>query len=173
MKSRLVFILAIAMLAYSERSFAHTDQPADVKSQAPTDSAASAANQVTEPVQEDRRPSRDNETVIVALPFSSSELDPSLAEYLRLTSRQIREIQDLMSQQRLELEPLKAELQSTHRKLLAAADQGQSKQMEVLAATESRLLTELIILSSRTQARLHALLTHEQQKKLEDLNGSR
>lgn len=39
-----------------------------------------------------------------------------------------------------------------------------------LAATEARILTNLIIKSTRTQARLHHLLTHEQQKKLEDLN---
>ncbi len=172
MKSRLVVILAIAILAYSECSFAHTNQPADVKSQAQRDSAASAANQVTETAQGDSRPSRDNETVIVALQFSSLELDPSLAEYLSLTSRQIRAIQHLMLRERRELEPLKTELQSTHGKLLAAADQGQSKEMEILAATEARILTKLIIQSSRTQARLHGLLTPGQQKKLKDLNRS-
>lgn len=170
----LVVILAIAMLAYPARSFAHTDQPAGVKAQARKDSAASPANQITEAAQGDSRPSRDSETVIVALPFSSLELDPSLAEYLGLTSRQIRAVQQLMSQERRELEPLKTQLQSTHAKLLAAAtDQSQSKEMEILAATEGRILTELIIWSCRTQARLHSLLTHEQQKKLEDLNRSR
>ena len=173
MKSRLVVILAIAVFAYSGRSIARTTQPADVKPPAQTDSAASAATQVTEGAQGDCGPSRDNQTVIVALPFSSLELDPSLVEYLSLTSKQIRAIQDLMSQERRELEPLKTELQSTHGKLLAAADQGHSKEMDILAATEARILTKLIIQSSRTQARLHGLLTHEQQKKLEDLSRAR
>jgi len=172
-KVRLVVILAIAILAYSEHSFAHTHQPADVKSQAQTDSAAPAARQVTEAAPGNSRSSRDNEIVIVALPFSSLELDPLLAEYLNLTSRQIRAIQHLMSQERREVEPLKTELQSTHGKLLAAADQRESKEIGVLAATEARILTKLMIKSSRTQARLYGLLTHEQQKKLEDLNRSR
>lgn len=172
-KVRLLVILAIAILACSERSFAHPRQPADVKSQAPTVPAASAAKKVTESALGDSRRSRDNETVVVDLPFPSLEIDPSLAEYLSLTSAQIGAIQHLVSQERRELEPLMTQLQLTHEKLLAAADQGQSKETEILAATEAKILTKLLIKSARIQARLHNLLTHEQQKKFEDLNRSR
>jgi hypothetical protein len=165
---RLVVILAIAILAYAQRSSAHTRQA--VKAQEQTDSTASAVKQVTEAAEGDSRQSRDNETVMVDLPFPSLEVDPLLAEYLGLTSRQISTIQHLVSQERRETEPLMTQLQSTHEKLLTAADQGQSKETEILASTEARILTKLIIKSTRTQARLHHLLTHEQQKKLEDLN---
>jgi hypothetical protein len=65
------------------------------------------------------------------------------------------------------------QLQSIHEKLVTAVDQGQSKETELLAATEARVLTKLIIKSARIQARLHNLLTHAQQKRLEDLNRSR
>jgi hypothetical protein len=162
-KARLVVVLAIAIFGYSEHSLAHTQ----VKSQGQTDSAVPASTHIIEAL--DSRPSRDNETVIVDLSVSSLEIDPSFAEYLNLTARQIRAIQRLMSQERRELEPLKAQLQRTHRKLLAAADQGQSRKSEILAATEARILTRLIITNSRSQARLHSLLTHEQQKKLESV----
>ncbi len=167
MALRLIVILAIATLACSERSFAHAAPPADVKLQAQADSAA-AGNQA-EAVQVDPHSSRDNETVIVDLSLTSLEIDSSFAEYLNLTSRQITAIQRLMLEERRELEPLKAQLRSIHRKLLAAADNGQLKETESLAAKEARILTKLIIANSRTQARLHALLTHQQQKKLGDL----
>lgn len=169
-KVRLAVILAIVILAYSVRSFAHTHQPADVKWQAQTDSAAAEAKQVNEAAHEDSKPSRDDGIIIVDLPFSSLEIDPLLAEYLNLTSRQIRAMQHLVSQERREIEPLETQLQSTHGKLVAAAHLGQSKKTEILAAKEARILTKLIVKSSLTQARLHSLLTQEQQKKLEDLN---
>jgi hypothetical protein len=40
---------------------------------------------------------------------------------------------------------------------------------EILEATEARIPTKLIIKNSPSQARLHSLLTHERQKKLEGL----
>ena len=172
-KARFVVILAIAILTCSERSFAHTRQPADVKSHAPTDPPASTAKKLTGSALGDSRPSRDNETVIVDLPFPSLEIDPSLAEYLSLTSTQIEAIQNLVSQERRELEPLMTQMQSTHERLLAAVDQGQTRETEILAAAEARIMTKLLIKSARIQARLNNLLTHEQQKKLEGLNRSR
>jgi len=164
---RFIVILAMAILACSERSFARAPEPADVKLQAQADSVV--AGNRTEALPVESQLSRDNETVMLDLSFSSLEIDPSFAEYLNLTSRQITAIQRLMSQERRELEPLKAQLRSTHRKLLAAADQGQLRETEILAAAEARILTKLVIKNSRSQARLHRLLTHEQQKKLGDL----
>jgi hypothetical protein len=163
MKVSSVIILGIAILVSSGASFAHTHQAAALKSQAQADSATEAAPGHF-------RTSPDDDTVIVDLPFSFLELDPALAEYLSLTSRQIRAIQHLISRQRRELEPLRAELQVIHEKLLAAAERVQSTEIEVLAATEARILTKLIIKSSRILARLYDLLTPAQQKKLEDLN---
>jgi len=170
-KVRVVIILAIAMLALSERSFAHTHQPVDVKSLAQADPAA-ADKAVVEPAPESSRASRDSDTVIVSFRFSPLEIDPSLVEYLNLTPRQLRAIQRLISQERREIDPLKTQLQSSHRKLLAAAGQGQSREAEVLAATEAGILTKLLIKSAHMQARLRNLLTHKQQEKLADLNRS-
>jgi len=172
-KVKLVVVLAIATIAWSERSFPHTHQPSDVKSLAQAGSAASAAKQVAPAAQGDSRESQDTETVIVDLPFPFLEIDPSLAEYLGLTSSQIRSVQQLVSQERQELEPLMTQLQSTHEKLLAAVDRGQSTETRVLAATEARILTKLLIKSAHMQAKRHSLLTREQQLKLEGLNRTR
>ncbi len=173
MKTRLVVILAMAIVVCSERSVAHTHPFADVKPQTPTDSTGSAAKQVAEVKHVDSGPSPDNGTVIVEFQFPAPEIDPALAEYLSLTARQISAMQLLLSQERREIDPLKTRLQSTHGKLLAAAEQNQSKEIKILAATEARILTKLITRSLRAQARLRGLLTNEQQRKLEDLNRLR
>ena len=170
---KLVVILAMATIACSKRSFPHTHRPSDVKSLSQAGSAASAAKQVTPAAQGDSWQSQDTETVIVDLPLPSLEIDPSLAEYLGLTSSQIRSVQQLVSQERQELEPLMTQLQSTHEKLLAAVDRGQSTETRVLAATEARILTKLLIKSAHMQAKRHSLLTREQQLKLEGLNRTR
>lgn len=172
MKARLVVILAIAMLAGSERSFPRTHQPSDMKSAAPADSAASAIRPVTVAAQGNFRQRQDRETVIADLPFPSVEIDPSLADYLGLSSRQIRAVQHLVSEERRELDPMMAHMRSTHEKLLAASA-CQSKEAEVLAATEAGILTKLLIKSADLQARRRKLLTREQQMKLEGLNLSR
>ena len=172
MKASLIVILAIAFLASTERSFAHAYQPADVKTPVQMDPAGSE-KKITESAPADSGLSRDNETMVVSFQFSPLEIDSSLANYLNLTPRQLRAVQRLISQQHREIEPLKIQLQSSHQKLLAASDQGDAKETETLAATEARILTRLLIKSAHIQAKLHGLLTHEQQKKLEELNHSR
>ena len=64
-----------------------------------------------------KSPSQD-ETAIVALPFSSMQLNPTLIHYLQLTQAQAAAIEELMSNQRRELEPVIAEFQTARRRLL-------------------------------------------------------
>src|SRR5437660_1292872 len=99
MKVGLVVIFAISILTCSGRSFADTHQPAEVKSQGQMASAGSAAGQITEAKPGESASSRDDQIVVVDIPFSSLQLDPSLAEYLGLSSAQIRAIQHLMAQE--------------------------------------------------------------------------
>ena len=49
---------------------------------------------------------QESEVVMVALPFSSLQLNPSLAAYLSLTSSQVEAIQQVMMQEQRSLEPL-------------------------------------------------------------------
>jgi len=55
-------------------------------------------------------PGQENEIVVVALPFSSLQLNPSLVEYLNLGQSQVDAIQQLMLQEQQNLEPVMTEL---------------------------------------------------------------
>jgi Spy/CpxP family protein refolding chaperone len=118
--------------------------------------------------------SQASEIVMVALPFSSLQLDPSLAQYLDLTASQSRAIQKLMSDERRDLQPLMAQLKTTREKLLTATGSSQANEKEVkaLAATQAGMLAKLIVANSRMQAQLYKLLNREQQRKLDDLKRS-
>ena len=113
---------------------------------------------------------QENEVVTVALPFSSFQLNPSLATYLRLTPSQIEVIQRVMMWERLSLEPLMTELRTTREKLLAVGSGHlNEKQVKALADTEASLLARLIVANACMQSKLSTLLSAEQQKKLSDL----
>jgi len=109
-----------------------------------------------------------SEIVMVALPFSSLQLNPSLAQYLDLTDSQSRAIQGLMTEERGNLQPLMAQLRSTREKLLAATGSANDKEVKALAATQANMLAKLIVANSRMQAKLYKLLTPEQRKKLDN-----
>jgi Heavy-metal resistance len=110
-----------------------------------------------------------NGMVLVSLPFSSFQLNPSLAEYLKLDSQQSQAIQQLMSDEQRKLEPLMAQLRSTRQKLLAATQQGRYDKDEVqsLANAQARMLTNLITANAQMQTKLYKLLTPEQRAKLD------
>ena len=62
---------------------------------------------------------QEREVVLVALPFSSLQLNPSLASYLNLTSSQIEAIQQVMIREQRNLEPLMTALRTTREQMLA------------------------------------------------------
>ncbi len=121
-------------------------------------------------LQADLAPSQENEVVTVALPFSSLQLNPSLASYLNLTPSQGEAIQQVMTRERHSFEPLITELRVTRQKLLAIASEHiNEKQVKALADTEASLLARLIVTNARVQSKIYNILSHEQQKKLSDL----
>ena len=118
--------------------------------------------------------SEEREIVMVALPFSSLKLSPSLAAHLDLSPEQVNAIQQLMSDERRNVEPLMAQMRATKTKLLAATARGQRNEREIkaLADAEAAMLTRLILANSRMQGRLYKLLSREQQKKLDAFKQS-
>ena len=64
-------------------------------------------------------PRQENEVVTVALPFSSLQLNPSLAKYLNLTPTQVEAIQQIMTREQGSVEPLITELRVIREKVLA------------------------------------------------------
>lgn len=121
----------------------------------------------------DSAQSEDNQVILVALPFSSFELNPSLAEYLKLSQSQVERIQQVMARERRSLQPLITELQTTKDKLLAADPVHTSnKDLKALANTQAGLLAKLIVANERMQSEIYKLLTPEQEHKLDDLKRS-
>ena len=118
-------------------------------------------------------PSRSAETVMVAMPFASLQLNSSLVEYLGLNPTQVRTIQGLMDRERPKTEPLMLELRTISVELGVAIEQSQSNGNEgtaqQLAATQARLLKKLMIANSRLQRRLDDVLNPQQRKKLDAL----
>ena len=113
---------------------------------------------------------QESEVVMVALPFSSLQLNPSLASYLNLTSSQVEAIQQIMVREQHSLEPLMQQLRTTREKLLAiGSEHVNEKQVKALADTEASLLARLIIANARMQSQIYKTLRPEQQKKLSDL----
>jgi hypothetical protein len=113
---------------------------------------------------------QDSEVVMVALPFSSFQLNPSLATYLSLTSSQVDAMQQIMMREQRSLEPLMTALRTTREKLLAiGSEHVNEKQVKALADTEASLLARLIVANARMQSQIYKILRPEQQKKLSDL----
>jgi len=113
---------------------------------------------------------QESEVVMVALPFASLQLNPSLATYLSLTSSQVEAIQQVMLREQHSLEPLMTALRAAREKLLAiGSEHANEKQVKALADTEASLLARLIVANARMQSSIYKLLSPDQQKKLSDL----
>jgi len=113
---------------------------------------------------------QESEIVMVALPFSSLQLNPSLATYLSLTTSQVEAIQQVMMREQHSLEPLMTQLRTTREKLLAiGSEHVNEKQVKALADTEASLLARLIVANARMQSKIYKILSSDQQKKLSDL----
>jgi len=121
--------------------------------------------------QRELRPSKKDLSAVVELPFSSLQLNPSLIRYLQLSLFQAAAIQDVMSRERQNIDPMMADLRTTNKKLFRANQQGytDSKEVRVLATSQATILSRLIVANSRKQAKIYALLNGEQRKKLEHL----
>jgi Spy/CpxP family protein refolding chaperone len=115
-------------------------------------------------------PTQGSEIVMVALPFSSLHLNPSLSEYLNLTLSQVAAIQQAMMLERQSLQPLMTQLSITREKLLATSgDRMNEKEVKGLAQAEAALLAKLIVANARMQSKIDKILSPDQQKKLSDL----
>jgi len=118
-------------------------------------------------------PAQQHEILMVALPFSSFELNASLVEYLNLTSSQVEAIQQLMARESRNLKPLMAQLRSTREKLLVTdAEHTSEKEIRSLAITQAGLLAKLIVANARMQAKIYKLLSPEQQRRVDELKRS-
>ena len=109
------------------------------------------------------------ETVVVAMPFSSLQLNPPLVEYLGLNPTQVSSIQGLMDQERPKTEALTLRIRTVSAELGIVRQSQNSNNESVaqsLAVTQTRLLKQLIAANSRLQRRINDVLDPQQREKL-------
>jgi Spy/CpxP family protein refolding chaperone len=116
-------------------------------------------------------PSPIRQALVLALPFSSLQLNSSLAQYLELTPEQSSAITQVMARERPYVAPLMAELDATRQKLEMATRNAHpdQKQISSLALTQAHLLTKLVAENADLQAKISRLLNSEQRRKIEKL----
>jgi Spy/CpxP family protein refolding chaperone len=116
-------------------------------------------------------PSPAGQALVLALPFSSLQLNSSLAQYLELTREQSSAIRQVMARERPYVAPLMAELDVTRQKLEAATRSAHPDQKQIgsLALTQTGLLTKLVAENTDLQGKISRLLNSEQRRKIEKL----
>ncbi len=114
---------------------------------------------------------RPSGVAVVELPFSSFQMNITLARQLELSSSQIRAIQEIISDERHKQEPLLKELQVTRTQLSTASQRAHidDKDLHTLAAFQGAVVSKLIVANSRMQARIYKVLNTDQKKKLKQL----
>jgi LTXXQ motif family protein len=193
MKSEIIVVFLLCIVAASQTAWADT---ADVLTNLATittvvprasgnlsrdcglevDSIAGLKDDIarTSDVRTDPSPSLPGEMLLVAIPFSSLQLSPSLVECLALTPAQVQAIQKLMDQERPTAERLMQELQTTSSELGAAIHQRQSNNNEgsthKLAARQAHLLKQLLRSNSRLRQRIDRVLSPRQRKELDSFS---
>jgi hypothetical protein len=115
--------------------------------------------------------SSTSDLVVVAMPFSSLRLSPSLVEYLELMPNQVLAVQNLMDQERPIEEPLMHELQATNSELDSAIQQRRNSNSERaiqrLSAMQVKLLEQLMKSNSRLRQHINGMLSSRQRKRLD------
>jgi len=116
-------------------------------------------------------PQPAGQALVLALPFSSLQLNSSLAQYLELTPEQMSAITRVMASERPYVTPLMAELDATRQKLAMATRNAHpdQKQISSLALIQAHLLTKLVAENADLQAKISRLLNSEQRRRIEKL----
>ncbi len=171
MKAKPVVVFLLSIVTASEPAF--TAVRRELPSDEPPHVAMVGVSTDNAHALADPTPSATGEVVVVAMPFSSLQLSPTLVEYLGLTRTQVKAIQKLMDHERPTTEPLMEELRTVSAELGVAIRQNQSSDNEgvaqSLAATQARLLKQLMRANSRLQRRIDDVLGPQQLKKLDAL----
>jgi hypothetical protein len=116
--------------------------------------------------------SPEGEMMVVAQPFSAFQVTPSLVKYLEMTATQVKSIQELIEKARPTTERLMLELRTINGER-TSSQQRQNNDTEGepqrLAATQARLLKQLMRANWSLQKRINDVLNPRQRKKLESM----
>jgi len=101
----------------------------------------------------------------------SPDIPPQLVEFLQLTPLEIQSLQEQVVQECKKVEPLMDQLDKSRRKLMSMKLNGAAgdKEVQALAAEQSQIMKQLIVMNSQLESKLYSLLTPEQQRKVDGL----
>jgi Spy/CpxP family protein refolding chaperone len=184
MKSNAIIALLLCIVTSSQPAFTGVqpkptdDEPVHATIARPSSDCAHVSADLlvapTPAMPTDPTPSSAGDMVVVAMPFSSLQLSPTLVEYLSLTLTQAKAIQRFMDRERPTTEPLMDQLRTISAELVAnrknrTENEGAAQR---LAAKQARLLKQLMRANSRLQRRINDVLDPQQRKKLDSLTRS-
>jgi Spy/CpxP family protein refolding chaperone len=96
-----------------------------------------------------------------------------LSAYLNLTAAQQAQEKTIFQAARQSAQPLRQQLRQTRQSLRAAVQANNTAQIQQLAQTEGSELGQLMAIRSTAMAKVHQILTPEQQQKLNELQQAR
>jgi Spy/CpxP family protein refolding chaperone len=96
-----------------------------------------------------------------------------LSAYLNLTAAQKAQQKSIFQEARQSAQPVRQQLRETRQSLRAAVQANNTEQIQQLAKTEGSELGQLMAIRSTAMAKVHQILTPEQQQKLNDLQQAR
>jgi Spy/CpxP family protein refolding chaperone len=101
----------------------------------------------------------------------SPEIPNQLVDYLRLTPVEIQALQTQVTEECKQVQPLVERLDESRRKLLSMKVNGQAGEREVqaVAAEQSEIMKQLIVMNSQLETKLYSMLTTEQQRRIDAL----
>jgi hypothetical protein len=113
------------------------------------------------------------DTVVVPLVTSSPDIPESLARYLELTPVQVAAIQSDVERERKQAQPLLKRLSENRSALTVATRRHRlnGTQIRKLAAEQSHILEQLIVLNSQLQRQVYRILSVEQRRKLDGIKN--
>jgi Spy/CpxP family protein refolding chaperone len=123
------------------------------------------------PEEQTRQMETSGETLVVAPPTSSPDITEAMAKYLELTPVQMATIQARIADERKKVQPLLEQL-STKQQALSSATRGErfsNRQIQKLAAEQSRILERLTVANARLQRGIYDMLTPAQREKIDHM----
>lgn len=96
-----------------------------------------------------------------------------LSAYLNLTPAQQAQEKSIFQGERQSAQPIRQQLRQTRQSLRAAVQADNTAQIQQLATTEGGELGQLMAIRSTAMAKVHQILTPEQQQKLSALQQAR
>jgi len=101
----------------------------------------------------------------------SPDIPPQIVDYLQLTPVEIQGLQAQVSEECNQVQPLVERLEKSRRKLMSMKLDGKAgdKEVQAVAAEQSQIIKQLIVMNSQLETKLYTMLTKEQQRKVNGL----